>query len=631
VVRMSRLAVAILFLLSMLAVGSSATTKALVTAKPPDVSILLTPSIDSPQFVGTSITWTATVQNGPPGHKYDYQFAVTLQGQTQIVKDFRTQNYFTWVPYTVEGTYQVTVTVRDITGLNYITYQPVSVPYVILPYVTAPGGSAVHATSHPLVALFSGPPCQTGHSLLVRFQQAGTAGSSTTNSVPCSQNSANWYIAGMYPSMLYTMHWEESGPNFFAQGPDLPFTTSPVSANYPPTNFTLNVPPTQHDFQYPLVLFHLLNTNAAHWPTATDLWGNVMWYYPNLLLMTRMEPGGNFFGFPDDLTFAEYDLAGNQVLQTTVQRINEQMAAKGYRLLDDFNTHETRRLPNGDILLLGSSDLVSTKYQGGTEQNPVDILGDLILVLDHNLQLKWAWDSFEHQDLNRKATQGEICMHGGGGCPRFNGNFSQANDWLHSNAAQLTSDGNIIVSERHQDWVLKVNYQNGQGDGSIIWKMGPFGDFTITNPPQTACGDPNVYPWFTHQHDAAFQAEGGVGQLGLSIFTVFDDGNLRVQQCSGGNSRGVVLLVNEHNRTVTIETEGDLGGYSAALGSADLLPAWDGITSSYGNGALRDQDQNQESQATELDLNGKVVYQLQVDSWSYRIYRRRDLYTPTWP
>ena len=66
------------------------------------------------------------------------------------------------------------------------------------------------------------------------------------------------------------------------------------------------------------------------------------------------------------------------------------------------------------------------------------------------------------------------------------------------------ADGNILLSERSQDWVLKVNYGNGQGDGHLIWRMGPFGDFTILNPPPTQCGDPNVFPWFTHQHDAAF-------------------------------------------------------------------------------------------------------------------------------
>ena len=254
------------------------------TKLPDSVTITLTPSVDSPQFLGTSVVWTAAVQNGQKGHSYDYRFAVSLQNQTQIVRDFNLPNKFTWVPHTVEGTYQVIVTVRDITHLPYIVYAPVSVQYVILPWVTAPGGSAVHPTSHPLVALFSGPPCQSGHSLLVRFQQAGSNVSSTTNSVPCSQNSANFYVAGMLASTQYMMHWEEFGPNFFAKGTDLPFTTGPISPDYPPTQFKVNVPPKQHDAEYPVVLLQLLPTNNPHWPTATDLSGNVIWYFPRQLL-----------------------------------------------------------------------------------------------------------------------------------------------------------------------------------------------------------------------------------------------------------------------------------------------------------------------------------------------------------
>ena len=469
VVRTCRIAVAILFLVSVFTACSSA------AARVPDVTITLTSGVQSPQFLGTSILWYATVHNGQQGHIYDYRFIVSNdQNQSQIVRDYQSDGSFVWVPWMAEGTYQISVSVRDITNIPYIVYAPVSQQFVISPWVTSQGGSAVHATSHPLVALFSGPACKLGDYIIVRFRQAGSNVSSITNSVPCSTKSANFLVAGMLPSTQYLMHWEEVGPTFSSQGQDLSFTTGPLSADYPPTQFQVTVPPEPHDAEFPMILFELLPTNIPHWPTATDLAGNVLWYYPNQLMVTRVEPGGEVWGFPDDLTVAEFDLAGNKVLQTNVARINEQLAAQGFRTLDDFNTHEARRLPNGNILLLGSSDLVSTQYQGGTEQDPVDILGDLVLVLDHNLQLTWAWDAFTHQDLNRYATQHEVCMQGGPGCPRFPDNFTQANDWLHTNSAQLTADGNIIISERHQDWVLKINYQNGQGDGSIIWKMGPY-------------------------------------------------------------------------------------------------------------------------------------------------------------
>lgn len=614
---------------SLLLVSIFSATSSAATKPPLGISITLSPSIDSPQFIGTSIDWTATVQSPFMGHTYDYQFAVIFNNQYQVVRDFNTPNSFTWVPHTVEGTYQVSVTVRDITQQPYITYPPTSVEYVILPYVTAPGGSAVHGTSHPLVALFSGPPCQSGHTLLVRFHQVNSNVSSTTNSVPCSQSSANFYVAGMQPSTQYLMHWEEYGPNFFNTGTDLPFTTGPLPSGYPKATFTVNVPPTQHDAVYPVVLWGFFPTGqTTYWETATDLLGNVIWYFPGPLFVTRVEPGGNLFSFPDDMTFREYDLAGNVTLETNVEILNEQLVRQGYATMNDFNTHETRRLPDGGILLLGSHDMVSTVYQGGTKQNPVDILGDMILVLDHNMQLVWAWDSFQHDNLAREATLHDICMHNSGGCPKFNQNFSQANDWLHSNAVQLVGDGNLLLSERSQDYVIKINYQNGQGDGTVLWRMGPYGDFTILNPPPNPCGDPNVFPWFTHQHDAAFQLGAKKGQIGTQVMTVFDDGNLRNSQCGGGqNSRGMLLLISEQKKTASFVTLGDLGAFSGALGSADFLEASGGIFTSYGNGFIN-QD---EAESTELDLQGDIVYQIHANSASYRTYRIQNLYTPTLP
>jgi len=171
---------------------------------------------------------------------------------------------------------------------------------------------------------------------------------------------------------------------------------------------------------------------------------------------------------------------------------------------------------------------------------------------------------------------------------------------------------------------LKINYNNGKGDGRVLWKMGPYGDFTILNPPQTPCGDPNVYPWFTHQHDASFALQVNA----LKTFTVFDNGNLRVDQCGYGNSRGMVLYVSEQARTVYIATEADLGQYSVAVGSAQLLVSPpSNIYASFGNGFI----DGQGAQAVEIDLTGKIVFNLQVNWYSYRSYRMQDLYTLAHP
>jgi arylsulfate sulfotransferase len=599
------------------------------TAPAGPLSITLSPSLQSPQQLGANIVWTATVNNAPPGHIYDYQFSAALQGTSQVVRDFDLPNAFTWVPYTVEGTYVVSVIVRDITQQPYLIFPRALAKYVLLPWVTTPGGSIVNPTSHPLVALFSAGPCTVGHSLRVRFQQSGAQASMTTNSVPCSSNSANFLVAGMLPSTLYQMHWEEFANNFENSGPDLPFTTGPLPPGFPLLQTKVLVPPSQHDAAFPLILFQFLppvGQPLAAWPLATDLTGNVVWYFPGELGITRAEAGGNFFSLTN-FVLSEWDLAGHLVLQTNTEILNEQLAAKGYPVMTSFNAHETLRLPNGNIMLLGARDEVSTVYQGGTQQDPVDILGDMVLVLDHNMQLTWAWDSFAHQDLSREATLDDVCVqNSGAGCPAFNKNFNQANDWLHSNALQLTSDGNILISERSQDWVIKINYNNGQGDGRLLWRMGPYGDFTVQNPPKNPCGDPQVFPWFTHQHDASFPIQTNA----LKVFTVFDDGNLRHKQCGSGDSRGMVLYVGEQARTVYLATLADLGQYSIALGSAQLLISPpNSMYASFGSGLIN--DPGHAAQAVEVDLNGNIVYNLEANGYSYRSYRLPDLYTPAHP
>lgn len=177
------------------------------TTKSPAVSITLTPSVPSPAVLGTHITWTARVSGGPPGDVYDYQFSAAPQGQNQIVRDFDLPNSFVWVPWQVEGNYAITVVVRDVT--THTVFPAVSVPYVLNPWVTAPGGSLVNPTNHPLVALFSAGPCTLGDSIRVRFQRASSVASSTTNTVACSSKSANFLVAGMLPQAHYLMHWEE--------------------------------------------------------------------------------------------------------------------------------------------------------------------------------------------------------------------------------------------------------------------------------------------------------------------------------------------------------------------------------------------------------------------------------------
>ena len=209
--------------------------------------------------------------------------------------------------------------------------------------------------------------------------------------------------------------------------------------------------------------------------------------------------------------------------------------------------HEARRLANGNYLVLAMTERMSNAQGGLT-----DIAGDMILVLNPDLQVLWAWDSFDHLDISRKAVLNETCVNSPGGCVLLNGD--KANDWTHGNSVSLTYDGNLIYSARHQDMVYKIAYANGTGDGHLIWKLGKDGDFRWLS------SDP--YPWFSHQHDAKLDYSGAV--------SLFDNGNTRVAQM-GGNSRGQVLSIDEGTLTVTPLINADLGGLLAGFGRCPAI------------------------------------------------------------
>ena len=237
----------------------------------------------------------------------------------------------------------------------------------------------------------------------------------------------------------------------------------------------------------------LQSFSPDHWNVATDLQGNVLWYAPYKdVTLTRTNPDGSMFVLHKNTASGQpglrvMDLAGNIVVETNVNRVSEQLVAAGYRRIYNFS-HDARRISNpgkpndGYIVAIAGTDMVSTQYQGGTPTNPVDILGDEIVVLDNNLQLAWAWNPFVHLDVSRAAVLGETCYTTGTVCKPVTPGFSQANDWMHTNSVQYTPwDANLMISLRHQDWVIKLNYADGSGDGSVLWRMGVAGDFTATS------------------------------------------------------------------------------------------------------------------------------------------------------
>ncbi len=554
----------------------------------------------SPLSVGMPVHLSASATGGV-GTVW-YRFRARRTGEEySIIRDFSPLSTLDWAAVDSEGTYQIEVAARNLdSGATSVATSLLQVQSLV-----AGGSPTVTPTANSLVFLYSAPPCTRGQQVKVIFQSAGIGPQGTPFKDCLGNASTNFYLAGLRPNTTYTANQILNTGGQFIQGPDVTFTTGDVPSNlYKQTNLISRV-----GLVSPILLGSPLLGLA---PVAYDQSGAVVWYGPTgLSSLTRAEHGGEFWGFIEDATgpthqiLRKFDLTGMTLLETNAARVNEQLAALGKRQITTFH-HDVRTISGGRIAALASVEQILSDVQG---PGPVDIIGDMIIVMDDQLNVVWTWDAFENLDVHRAAILGETCSSGPG-CPPLR-LATNANDWLHGNSIQETPDGHLLYSTRHQDWVVKISYDSGYGDGHVIWKLGKDGDFSFVSN--------DSFPWFSHQHDANF------GALDPSLLLVFDDGNTRVAQFGGGNSRGQVFQVDEVNRTVTPVLSADLGVYSLALGSAQALS--DG-SYHFDAGYVQEGANPADSYSFQMDSNGNLLYKANTAALLYRSFRLADMYTP---
>jgi len=656
----------------------------------------LKPSKASPQTVGAVVNWNVAATDTGTG-PLTFQFSVAAPGtkSLSVARDFNAGTLnsgtwkaapFTWSPalcqnvpqstgvvaYTcqpIEGVYEVQVVAKDFATGESATK---TAKFQVTPLVSG-SSPVVAATANPVVALFSAPSCASGSQMRVSFQEAsGAMPAMTTNYLKCHPStSMTFEVAGMYPSTTYNMFSQtETGSNI-VNGPTVSFTTGalPGKVTYP---FKVNVPAgTQTDTADGIVFHGVARTSFSQ--LATDLNGNILWYYytPGALYATRPLPNGTFLGIVDSPAWnpasdqgqvlRQVDLAGNTLRETNTGVVQQQLLKMGATdggpcnvfpspppvgsaCLGHFHHDAVQTFPNGYTAVLADIEKIFPPgTQGKPSKLPVDIIGDMIIVLDTNWQVVWYWDAFEHDgggtqlDVNRPAVLNEVCLPTGTCRTVFllvPGIAPTANDWLHANTIYYWpapqnggSKGDIIWSSRHQDWVIRIDYQDGTGTGDIVWRMGNEGDFTFNNL------NNDRWPWFSHQHEV------GIENNGNGPMSIFDNGNTRVSPAPLGlgsncgphdcNNRGMAVNFNQTTMEVTPVISVDLGVYSQASGAAQLLsdgnyffvPAILPQTS-------KDIVSNDiEIMPTPGTLVGPQVYNLQGPE-VYRAWQVPDLYTP---
>jgi arylsulfate sulfotransferase len=635
-------------LLAALSVPASATVQILS----------MTPSSESPQKIGTIINWTATAVDTHVG-PLAFQFTVTAPGGSSfMVRDFNpgtfssptwTSQPFAWLPAActnipagsgdaftcepIEGVYSILVVAKDLRTSESISK---TVKFQVTPLVTGSTPMIV-PTANPLVTIFSTPPCASGSYVRVSFQEQSLATPATlTNWMPCHPTTtSNFEIAGVFVSTTYQIFAQTRTGSKIVNGSPLTYTTGnlPGSITFP--KFTQLIPKSPSaDSAQPIILHNVIQLGdgtAAYPDVATDLVGQIMWYYyandaTHSDLLTRPLQNGTFLSIENGpawdtpVTLGQFlrqvDLAGNVIRETNTGIIQQQLIALGATdaracsaipqpvvgsaCLGAFHHDAIQTLPPTvgsplpgpfTAVIADIEKIFPAGTQGDTSGLPVDIVGDMIIVLDSNWQVVWYFDAFQHAggppqlNIDRAAVLDETCINGKSGCPpillsgtALPGIAPLAHDWLHANSIYYWptdtfggASNDIIWSSRHQDWVMKVDYNNGSGTGNILWRMGPCGDFTFTD-----STDP--WPWFSHQHEV------GIEINGTGVMTIFDNGNTRVSPPTGplsstgcmpgtgsGDSRGMALTFDESTLQVAPVLSSDLGVYSTAMGSAQLL------------------------------------------------------------
>jgi len=370
---------------------------------------------------------------------------------------------------------------------------------------------------------------------------------------------------------------------------------------------------------------------------AVDNAGNVVWYYdppyapgawlPNPI---KLLPNGHMLvdlglpigvpgstpgsvQVPTPSTVREIDLAGNTIYEFNNNDLTNWLNAAGYNLTVTSFHMDFAPLPNGHLILIFWYTKNCTEIPGcvGT----FDVLVDALVDLDENHKPVWVWDALDHLC---PPTPTSPCMD-------INRAFAGFPDWTHSNGVVYSpDDGNLLLSIRHMLWVIKIDYEDGQGSGDILWRLGAQGDFTLTNG--------GIDDWFYAQHYPTILSPNSTGVFTLGVF---DNGNVRgvfdtpSQRCNWSvpstcYSRVPIYQVDEVGMTATILWQYNLAPVFTSWSGAVVLKD-DRVF--FGVGSPSDDPLGSRYMEVTHDPSPQIVLQMEVSGQcAYRMVHLPSLY-----
>jgi hypothetical protein len=268
---------------------------------------------------------------------------------------------------------------------------------------------------------------------------------------------------------------------------DLTFTAGALPANLPTVQVTYN-----HGGVTGFLLVSVLLQGIPDcWALIVDRTGRLYWYRdmkPSTARGTdfQMQPNRNLTVYQNStLDFEELDLASN-----VLRRWRAPTSPNG------ADGHEIQLLENHNALLFGWTSRIGdvSAYRDGGATDALIYTNTLEEVTpDGGSVFRWQSDP-------------EITLDESSDWLAFQGGL----DTVHPNAIAVSADGNLLLSLRHIDTVVKLD----RSTGKILWRLGgKKSDFTFVDDPM---GGPS------HQHD--------VRELPNGDITLVDNGNFHVPQ-----------------------------------------------------------------------------------------------------
>jgi arylsulfate sulfotransferase len=495
---------------------------------------------------------------------------------------------------------------------------------------TIPVQASVQGTSNPLVAQMTvSSPCSGQAS--VQFGPDTNYGRMTA-SYPISSGPANAaglqqvqiLVAGMRAASTYHMQAQVQCPAGVFTTPDQTFNTGPLpSLPFPTLTVSRPNPSTTSPENSGIEMVTAITSGAP--ALLTDRDGYPIWYYDpgagNDPYVFKILPNGHMLmvitvnGVSNLLR--EMDLAGNTIRDMDISTLDQRMQAAGYDFAPQSYHHDILPLANGHVIVLTNFVVNYTNlpgYPGTTE-----VLGDGLVDLDSNWNPVWAWNSFDQTEPN--------------GPLDVNRHLNGLPDWTHSNALVYSpADGDILLSMRHQSWILKIDYNNGAGTGKIVSRLGYQGDFALTEN-GVPTDDPSL--WFSFQHFPELISQ----NYPQSIYGIWDNGDNRPLDTNGDlcssvlgtgvfcNSRATIFQVDESAMVANLTWADPLAYFGFWGGSINQLE--NGNVEFDLNDPLNLPDPSVVSQVQEVTQTAspQVVWQMNIgSSFAYRAYRYPSLY-----